>query len=175
MRMSGTICIFLLVILLLTGVSGAAAEFLDMTLGDFPEEIQTAQKQGKKGIMLFFEMDDCPFCHWMKEKIFTQPEVQKFYKKHFLIFSVDMQGDVEITDFKGKTMPQKKFAKNSHVRATPTFVFYDLNGSEITRYFGATQTAEEFLWLGEYVVKGIHKDMPFVKYKQQRLKERTQR
>ena len=109
----------------------------------------------------------------MREKIFIQQEVQKFYKKHFLIFTVDMRGDAEITDFKGKTMPQKKYAKINRVRATPTIVFYDLNGNEITRYIGATQTADEFLWLGEYVVKGAYKEMPFIKYKQQRLKEKT--
>jgi len=171
MRKPGIILSAALVFML----SGAAwaAEFFDVTIGDFAEELRTAQKQGKKAIMLFFEEEDCPFCHWMKERIFTQPEVQRLYRKNFLVFSVDMKGDAEITDFKGKTLPQKKYARNNRVRATPTFIFFDLNGNEITRYLGATQTPEEFIWLGEYVARGVYKEMPFVKYKQQRLKEKS--
>jgi len=109
----------------------------------------------------------------MKEKVFPKAEVYNFYKKHFLIFVVNIKGDVEITDFKGATMSEKKYTRDNHVRATPTFIFFDLNGNEVTRYLGATQTDTEFIWLGEYVANGVYKDMPFIKYKQQRQKEKA--
>ena len=99
------------------------------------------------------------------------PALKEVFKEHFLIFSVDIEGDVEITDFQGETMPMKDFSfKQYRVRATPVFAFFDLNGKLVTRYTGATRDAAEFLWLGEYVVAGVYKEMTFSRYKRQRSK-----
>lgn len=146
--------------------------FFDETWGNFQEEIERAKEEGKKGLLIFFEMDECPFCHRMKETVLNQPEVQAYFKKHFLNISVDIEGDVEITNFKGELMKQKDFAfKVNRVRATPVFAFYDLQGKQIVRYTGATNGVQEFLWLGEFVVQGGYEKMRFAKYKRQRKKE----
>ena len=42
--------------------------FFNETWNNFSEELVKARAEGKKGILLFFEMDECPFCHWMKQK-----------------------------------------------------------------------------------------------------------
>ncbi|KAA6185776.1 thioredoxin fold domain-containing protein [Thiohalocapsa marina] len=162
---------------LLFGLGGAAAAaeprdpgqyFFDQTFGDFSEELQTARDDGKQGILLMFEMDECPFCHRMKSQVLNQPEVQDFFKDNFLIFAVDVEGDVEVTDFQGNTAVQKDFAlKQFRVRATPVFAFFDLDGNLVARYTGATGDAEEFLLLGRYVVEGAYRDTTFSKYKRQ--------
>lgn len=147
--------------------------FFDQTLGDFQEELDTAREQGKQGIMIFFEMDECPFCHRMKETVLNQPEVQDYFKEHFLIFRLDIEGDVMITDFQGNSIKEKDFAFREHrVRATPVLMFFDLDGQQITRYTGATADAQEFLLLGRYVVEGINKDMPFTKFKREQRQAR---
>lgn len=98
--------------------------FFDQTLGDFSEELASAREQGKKGVFLFFEMDDCPFCHRMKEAVLNQPEVQAYFKEHFLAFTVDIEGDIVITDFQGNSIKEKDFAFKVHrVRATPVMMF----------------------------------------------------
>ena len=76
--------------------------FFNETWGDFSEELENAKQQQKKGILIFFEMDECPFCHYMKHNVLNQPEVQAFYREHFLNFSVDIEGDIEITNMQGK-------------------------------------------------------------------------
>jgi thioredoxin-related protein len=146
--------------------------FFDQTLGDFSEELETARQDGKKAILIMFEMDECPFCHRMKQTVLNQPEIQDYFKQHFLVLSVDIEGDVEITDFKGQLTTEKDFAfKGNRVRATPVFAFFDLNGDPIkgARYTGATKSAEEFLWFGEYVVNGVFREMSFTRYKRARL------
>lgn len=146
--------------------------FFDETWGNFAEEITRAKEQGKKGVLLFFEMDECPFCHRMKETVLNQPEVQAYFKQNFLNFSVDIEGDVEIVDFEGRTLKQKDFAfKVNRVRATPVFAFYDLEGKQVVRYTGATSSVEEFMWLGEFAANGLYKDMKFTKYKRQKLEQ----
>lgn len=148
-----------------------ASKFFDDTLGDFSEELEMAREQGKKGILLFFEMDECPFCHRMKTTILNRDEVIEYFKQHFLIFSVDIEGDVEITDFQGNITTQKDFAFKKHrVRATPVIAFFDLSGQRVTRFTGATSSAEEFMWLGEYVVNGEYNNMSFTKFKRAKRK-----
>jgi thioredoxin-related protein len=146
--------------------------FFDQTFGDFKEELANAKAQGKKGVLLMFEMEQCPFCNRMKTTVLNRPEVRELYKKSFLVFAVDIEGDVEVTDFAGNAKPQKDLAlKDYRVRATPVFAFFDLDGNLVSKYIGATRNAQEFMWLGEYVVDGRYKDTPFPNYKRERERE----
>lgn len=140
--------------------------FFQPKFGDFKHELAVAKQEGKKAIMLFFEMDECPFCARMKANILNQSEVQDYFRRNFLLFPVDTQGDVPVTDFDGKETIEKIFALEHRVRATPTIIFFDLNGKQITRHTGPTKDKEEFMLLGKYVIDGVYKDMPFARYKQ---------
>jgi len=141
--------------------------FFDQKLGDFKGELVTAKKEGKQGVLLMFELEDCPFCHRMKTTILNQSEVQDYYRKHFLIFSVDAKGDSPMVDFKGKETTEKQFALEYRIRATPVFAFFDLEGKPTTRFTGAAKDSKEFMQFGRYVVEDHYKSMPFAKYKQQ--------
>lgn len=146
--------------------------FFQDTFGDFSEELARAREEGKKGVLIFFEMDECPFCHFMKVNVLNQSEVQDYFREHFLLFTLDIEGDVEITDFQGRAMPQKDFAaKVNRVRATPVIAFYDLDGKPIHRHTGRTADVQEFLWMGEYVVEGVYKNMRFTKFKREKKKK----
>ena len=148
-------------------VRDPASHFFQPKLGDFQAELDAAKQEGKAGILLMFELDDCPYCHRMKATILNQSEVQDWYRRYFLIYAVDAKGDTAMTDFTGKQTTEKAFALDQRVRATPVFQFYDLQGKPVTRFTGATQNKEEFLLLGRYVAEGIYKTMPFNVYKKQ--------
>lgn len=155
--------------------------FFDDSFGDYSEELQNAKDQGKAGIFIFFEMDGCPFCHRMKTTVLNQPEVQEYYREHFLNFAFDIEGDIEIVDFQGAKMTQKAYAfEVQRVRATPVLAYFDLSGKRVARYIGATSGPQEFLWLGEFVVDKVYEQlddngrpMTFAKYKQ--MKRSAQR
>jgi thioredoxin-related protein len=150
--------------------------FFNETWGDLPEELGKAKETQKKAILIFFEMDECPFCHYMKMNVLNQPEVQDYYRKHFLNISVDIEGDVEMVNFKGKTVKLKDFAfKENRVRATPVIAFFDLNGKRIYRHTGKTSGVEEFMWLGEFIANGLYKKMRFSKYKKKKRAEKNNR
>jgi len=140
--------------------------FFNDTWGNFQEELQTARAQGKQAILVFFEMDECPFCHYMKEHVLNQPEVQAYFRDHFLNFAVDIEGDLDVTDFQGAVMKQKDFStKQNRVRATPVFGIFDLDGKPIARFTGRTSGVDEFMLFGRYVAEGRYKDEPFLKFK----------
>jgi thioredoxin-related protein len=161
------------------GAGAAAAEtprdpyqyFFNETFGDFSEELQHAREQGKQGVIIFFEMDECPFCHYMKQNVLNQPSVQDYYRKNFLLFSVDIEGDVEVVNFSGQSMSQKDFAfKENRVRATPVIAFFDLEGTRIHRHTGKTSGVDEFMLMGKYVSEGHYKTLPFTRYKREQKK-----
>ena len=140
--------------------------FFNETFGDFSEELVNAREQGKQGVMLFFEMDECPFCHWMKVNVLNDPAVQSYYREHFLLFPVDIEGDVEITNFAGVSMSQKDFSfKENRVRATPVIAFYDLDGKQVHRHTGRTSDTGEFMLMGKFVAEGHYNKTRFTRYK----------
>jgi thioredoxin-related protein len=145
--------------------------FFNETFGDFSEELQHARELGKKGVVIFFEMDECPFCQYMKGNVLNQPSVQDYYRENFLLFSVDIEGDVEVVDFKGVSMSQKDFSfKENRVRATPVIAFFDLDGKRIHRHTGKTSGVDEFLLMGEYVAEGHYDQLSFTRFKRSRKK-----
>lgn len=146
--------------------------FFDQNLGDLKAELANAKKEGKKAVLLMFELEDCPFCQRMKRTILNQAEVQDYYRKNFLVFSIDAAGDNPLTDFKGKETTEKAYALATRVRATPVFAFYDLEGNPITRYTGAAKDINEFMLLGKYVSEGAYKnkELSFPKYKQTQVR-----
>jgi len=149
------------------------AQFFDESLNDMQEESETAMEEKKKGILLMFEMDECPFCKRMKKTVLNRVEVQDYFKENFRILSVDIEGDLELTDFKGNDTTQKDFSlKQFRVRATPVFQFLDLKGEPLKngRLTGATRDSKEFMMLGKYIVEGEHEKIPFLRYKRQQKK-----
>lgn len=74
------IFLFLLFIGFSSTSIAADMPFFDTTFGDFTEELQLAEEEGKKGILIFFEMDECPFCHRMKTTVLNQPDVIEYFK-----------------------------------------------------------------------------------------------
>lgn len=165
--------LFLLISLPVTGsqTRDPGEYFFQETFGDFKEELGIARDENKKGILIFFEMDECPFCHRMKTTVLNKPEVQDWYRETFRIFSVDIEGDVDITDFDGNSTSQKDFAFKQHrVRATPVIAFFDLEGNRVARFTGATRDADEFMLLGKFVAEGAYKNSNFTRYKREKKK-----
>lgn len=140
--------------------------FFQPKFGDLQADLAEAKKQGKQGIFLFFEMDECPFCDRMKNTILNQSEVQDAYRAKFLIYPIDVNGDTELVDFQGNTTTEKAFALGLRVRATPVLMFFDLDGKPVARHTGPVKDKAEFLLLGQYVTEGAYATQPFVKYKQ---------
>lgn len=144
--------------------------FWDDSFFDMPADLKQAKADGKTGVFLFFQMADCPFCHRMETTVFTDPDVMAFMKKHFITASIDIEGDVMMTDFQGKTISQKDFSfKQFRVRATPVMAFIDTDGKVATLFTGPTRSAKEFLTLAKFVTSGAYKKpgMNFFKYRLQ--------
>ncbi len=162
-------------VLLLASLSSAAEEirsaegFFDQSFGDLQEEAAQAVDEGKKGVLLMFETDDCPWCKRMKETVLNRARVQDLYRGNFRILALNTEGDTPIVDFDGSEILEKDFAlKHNRVRATPVFVFFDTEGQLMTRYTGAVKSVEEFMLLAEFVIGDHYKSGRFTQFKRAR-------
>ena len=155
--------------LLLAAPPVLSREFFDLNTGDLRAELADARAQKRVGLMLFFEQEGCPGCRQMKEHVFTRKDVRDYYGARFVKLTVDTYGAVPLRDMAGRELTEKAFAQDLKIRATPTFVFYDLNGAEAVRIVGPLEPAE-FLLLGEFVTSGAYRTRTFARYRQESSK-----
>ena len=80
------------------------------------------------------------------------------------IRGLDFNGDVELTDFDGITLPSKVFSGHRRIFFTPVIAVVDLDGNEMYRHLGMIRTADELLVLGEYIAGDHHYRMEFKTY-----------
>ena len=161
----------LMLLLLVVPFAAPAADlrdpqaFFNLNMGDLKAEAAEAKAEGKKALLVVFEQEGCPGCRHMRSQVFNRKEVQDYYRTNFANFALDIWSSVPIRDYAGREQTEKAFAQSSKVKGTPTFVFYDLSGKEISRVFGVVETPEEFLLLGRYISSGAYKSRGFAQYK----------
>ncbi len=173
-RVSAACCCLAMLFTLGTSIARAdngSDAFFESSFGDLTEELEIAREDGKKGVLVFFELTECPFCHRLRETVLSRAEVQSWYKQNFRCVTMDIEGDTEVTDFDGSLTTAKAFAANANVKATPVIAFYDLQGQQVVRYTGAPRTADEFMLLGEFAANEHYETSSFTRFKRTRRKE----
>jgi len=138
--------------------------FFAQTFGDLPEELEEAKQSGKLGLLLFFEQEGCPYCERMLKSILSQPKVQDWYRERFVSIAVDINGDVELRDVDGITLPSKVFAEHRVIKTTPTISFLDLSGAEVYRRVTMVSSVDEFMMMGRYIAEGRYTDTTWRDY-----------
>ena len=149
--------------------------FFHQSFGDLQEELETAREEGKQGILLFFEAEDCKYCQAMLKGVLSDPVVQDYYRQHFLNIAIDIHGDIEIRDLDGITLPSKVFASHRQVFITPVLSFLDLDGMEIYRHPGVVKTSEALLSIGDYIVGQHYLDTEFRVYAERKEVEKQEK
>lgn len=131
-----------------------AASFFQSSFGDFQDELRQVRTDGKKGLILVFEMEECPYCKRFHDKILNRPKVTESFHKDFTVIRVDVLGATQVQDFSGKPLTESQFAQSLKVRGTPTTIAFDAVGKEVARLSGVPVDAQEFLLWRDYVLSG---------------------
>ena len=142
-----------------------AQSFFTLNMGDLKAEAAEAKAENKKAMLVIFEQEGCPGCRHMRTQVLNRKDVQDYYHANFANLSLDIWSSVPVRDFAGREQTEKQYAQNVRIKGTPTFVFYDLAGNEISRVFGVVETPEEFLLLGRFISSGAYKSRDFAQYK----------
>lgn len=151
---------------LATAVHAEAWEgFFAPFLGDLRAELAEARQAGKKGVVVMYHFEACPYCAQMKRDVLSRREVQQAFAKDFVALAIDTRGALEITGTDGKPLPESDYARAAGVRGTPTFDFIAPDGTRLYRHLGGVSDPAEFILLGRYVASGAYRSRTFADYK----------
>ncbi len=144
--------------------------FFELSFGDLRADAADARKEGKRGLLLMYHFDACPYCTRVKREVLSRPEVRERFRRDFRAIAVDTRGALEITGFDGRALPEREFARAAGVRATPSFQFYSPEGAHLYTHAGALYDPAEFILLGDFIASGAYRGASFADYKQTRPK-----
>ncbi|MGQ0547503.1 MAG: thioredoxin family protein [Betaproteobacteria bacterium] len=145
--------------------AGPWEAFFDPFLGDLRAELDEAKRAGRKGAMVMYHFEECPYCQRMKREVLWRPEVQQGFRTDFVLLAIDTRGAQPITGLDSRTLAENLYAKEQKIRGTPTFDFYAPDGERLYRHVGGIFDPAEFLLLGRYVASGAHRSHTFAEYR----------
>lgn len=152
------------------------------TFRDMTEDLEEANAEGKR-FAIIFEQRGCIYCRKMHEEVFIDPEVDAMLNDKYFIVQMNLFGDVEVTDFDGEVLSEKRMASKWGIVFTPTIMFFDdelpPEGTIASRAavmtmpgaFGKFTTLSMFQYILE---KGNEGDEHFQKYVARLVNERQQ-
>jgi len=87
---------------------------------------------GNRVLMIEFSSEDCGYCRLLEEE-FLKPMLRNSeYGEKVVIRSISLSDNDTLIDFKGNSVSASEFATNYGVYVTPTLLFLDENGQEVS-------------------------------------------
>ena len=126
------------------------------------DDVQEAKEDGKH-VLLFFQLNNCPYCDRMLTESFESESLTHYIQKHFDSIAINVGGDREIAYNEKLVLIEKQLAELLKVRATPAIVFLSRENREVIRVNGyrAPQRFKEIL---QYVATEAYKNSSIADY-----------
>lgn len=151
------------------------------TFKDLQEDLDEANAEGKR-LAIFFEQRGCIYCTKMHENVYPDPELSQYINENFFVIQLNLHGDLEVVDFDGETLSEKKIARKWGILFTPSVIFLpeEVNGDEtaiqsavamMPGAFGRGTTLDMFTWVNEKRY-AIDSDEDFQRYHARKIEER---
>ena len=97
-------------------------KWMQNTFKDLREDLEEANAEGKR-LVLFFEQIGCIYCTKMHKEVFSKEIISNYIEDNFFVVQLNLQGDVEVTDFDGEVLPEKDMARKWGILFTPSIIF----------------------------------------------------
>ncbi len=141
---------------LLGGAPHAAPDWFKESFLEIQDDVDEATAEGRH-VMLFFQLNDCPYCDRMLTESFEAEPLQGYIQQHFDVIAVNVRGDREIAFNDEVSLLEKELSEHLKVRATPAIMFLDADNSSVVRVDGY-RAPERFQHILNYVSsKGYEK------------------
>ena len=132
------------------GENHNAPSWFKLSFLDITEDAQEAYDSNKH-LMIFLDLDGCPYCAKMLHESFVpKNKVSDFIKANFDVITMRITGSKEVTWDENTVMSEKEFAKKMQIYFTPTILFLDKDKKIVARVDGY-RSKENFLPILEYV------------------------
>lgn len=127
-------CSILLItfVLLATKIAVSNEDQAIVSATDLSQDASRARSD-KLVLVLEFTLEDCPYCELLEEEFLKPMSINQGYREKVIIRSVPIDGDYLIKDFMGGSTTGSQLASRYHVDTTPTMVFLDADGNELSK------------------------------------------
>ena len=89
---------------------------------DIQDDVDEASEGGKH-VILFFQLNGCPYCDLMLEESFESEPLTSYIRQHFDTIAINIRGDREISFNQEVSVTEKELSQILEVRATPAILF----------------------------------------------------
>ena len=134
---------------------------------EIADDVDDASEAGKH-VLLFFELNGCPYCDRMLEESFEAEPLSSYIQANFDTIAINIQGDREIAFNDEITVSEKELGEILKVYSTPALLFLDADNKTIVRVNGY-RAPERFRQVLEFVATRSYQTTTLPDYLQAKL------
>ncbi len=124
--------------------------------------------EADKHLLLFFSLNDCPYCTRMLDESFTADPNMRLVQTHFDSIGINVRGDRDVVFNEDIEVTEKQLAEILGVFATPAILFLDENNRTVARVDGY-RAPERFRQVLAYVSGKAYRDSTLADFMRQKL------
>ncbi|MDH3219789.1 MAG: thioredoxin fold domain-containing protein [Gammaproteobacteria bacterium] len=149
------------------GVPHQAPVWFKQSFLEIADDVDEASEAGKH-VMLFFQLNDCPYCDRMLRESFEAEPLTRYIRQHFDTIAINVRGDREIAFNEEISVTEKQLSEILEVAATPAILFLNQDNKTIVRVNGY-RAPQRFRQVLEFVATRSYQTTSLADYLQAKL------
>ena len=149
------------------GVAHATPGWFKESFLEIADDVDEATEAGKH-VLLFFQLNDCPYCDRMLEEGFEAEPLRTYIQRHFDSIAINVRGDREIAFNEEISVKEKELSEILEVAATPAILFLDQGNKTVVRVNGY-RAPERFKQILEFVATKSYQTSSLADYLRAKL------
>lgn len=108
---------------------------------------EAAQSRAHRLVMVLeFSREDCAYCRKLEALFLLPMQRNADYAERILLRSIALDDSTTVIDFAGRSIPTSEFAARYGVSMTPTLLFLNADGSEISERLVGIWSEDYYGW-----------------------------
>jgi len=125
---------------------------------DFAAIAKNANTKGLP-VLLVFSAEHCAYCELLENEIIKPMILSGDYQNRVLIYKVMIDDSNQLRDFNGMSVSAEELAQHYGVYVTPTMLFLDSRGKELSERILGINTVEMFGGLVDQAINISHQQL----------------
>jgi thioredoxin-related protein len=145
------------------GIEHHLPDWFKQSFLDFEEDILDAREHGRH-ILVFFDLNGCPYCARMLNENFHGGENAPYIRKHFDVIALNIRGAREVTWIDGVSYTEQDLASKLKYIGTPAMAFIDPENGKKVFQLSAYRTPPTLRHALEYVHDRAYQSQSLAEY-----------
>ena len=129
---------------------------------DIAEDVEEAADSDKH-LILFMDLNGCPYCYKMNEENFKHAPYKQFIQSNFDVIGLNVKGDREVALNEETTATEKELAELMAVKFTPGLIFLN-SDNEVVAKVNGYRGVKDFKVILDYVKEREYKTQTLASY-----------